>query len=76
MRRLILRTQLWNGNRESLLSALSRDPERSVLRVARTRHAHLQAGYAAQSDDRWVRLTNRAAVRRFLREARAMTERT
>ena len=65
-RRLLLRQQLWNGNRESLRNVLARDPERSILRWAWTRHEAQRAAYAAQVDDRWIRLTSRAEVRRFL----------
>lgn len=68
-RRLLLRKQLWNGNRESLRDALARDPERSILRWAWTRYEAQRADYAAQADDRWIRLTSRAEVRRFLTAA-------
>jgi adenylate kinase family enzyme len=64
--RLILRKRLWNGNRESLRNALSRDPERSVLLWAWTRHAPQRERYAVQADERWIRLTDRKAVSRFL----------
>ena len=66
LRRVILRQQLWNGNRESLRNALARDPERSILRWAWTRHQPQRDAYATQTDDRWVRLTNRAEVQSFL----------
>ena len=66
LRRVILREQLWNGNRESLRDALARDPERSVLLWAWTRHQPQRDAYAIQADDRWVRLTDRAEVQRFL----------
>ena len=36
--RAALRRELWNGNRESLRSLVARDPERSVIRWAWTRH--------------------------------------
>ena len=65
-RRLLLRERLWNGNRESLRDALARDPERSILRWAWTRYDAQRAAYATESDDRWIRLTSRAEVRRFL----------
>lgn len=66
LRRIVLRQPLWNDNRESLRNAVSWNPERSVLRWAWTRHAPQRAQYAAQADDRWIRLRNRAEVRRFL----------
>jgi adenylate kinase family enzyme len=65
-RRLVLRERLWNDNRESLRDALARDPERSILRWAWTQHAPRRAAFAAEADDRWLRLTSRADVRRFL----------
>lgn len=69
-RRLLLREQLWNGNRESLREVLARDPERSIVWWAWTSYEAVRAAYAAQSDERWIRLTSRAEVRRFLAAAR------
>ena len=66
LRRLARRQQLWNGNRESLRDALAWDPERSILRWAWMHHAPQRAAYAAQSDERWVRLTSRRQVQCFL----------
>lgn len=65
-RRLLFRERLWNDNRESLRNALSLNPERSVILWSFTRHEAQRARYAAQADERWVRLTHRADVRRFL----------
>jgi adenylate kinase family enzyme len=65
-RRGLLREKLWNGNRESLRNVLSRDPERSVLLWAWTRHEPQRRRYATQRDSRWVCLTSRAEVRQFL----------
>ena len=69
LRRGVLRQRLWNGNRESLRNAVSWDPERSVLRWAWTRYEPQRLRYGAEADDRWVRLSNRAEVRRFLSAA-------
>lgn len=66
LRRLATRETLWNGNRESLAKLLSPDPQRSVILWSFTQHRPLRARYRAQMDDRWVRLTSRAEVRRFL----------
>jgi adenylate kinase family enzyme len=71
LRRVALRERLWNGNRESLRNVVAWDPERSILRWAWTRHEPTRAGYAAQADTRWVRLTSRAEMRRFLAAATA-----
>lgn len=65
-RRGVLRERLWNGNRESLRNALSRDPERSVLLWSWTRYEAQRHRYAAQRDSRWVCLTNRAEVTQYL----------
>jgi adenylate kinase family enzyme len=64
--RALLRTPLWNGNRESLRDALSRDPERSVLLWSWTRHEPQRRRYHAQRDERWIRLTSRSQLRGFL----------
>jgi hypothetical protein len=74
-RRVVLRRRLWNDNRESLRGALARDPERSILRWAWSHHEAQRAAYATQIDERWVRLTNRAEVRRFLATAARSPER-
>jgi hypothetical protein len=66
LRRAVLHEQLWHGNRESLRDVLSSDPQRSVIVWAWTRHAPQRLEYSAQIDERWVRLTDRAGVRRFL----------
>ena len=65
-RRGVLRQRLWNDNRESLRNAVSRDPERSVLRWAWMQHEPQRLRYAAQADNRWVRLSTRGEVQRFL----------
>lgn len=69
--RALLRERLWNDNRESLRNLLSRDPERSVLVWSCTQHHPQRDRYAAQADNRWVRLATRADVRWFLTELRA-----
>ena len=71
--RVLRRTELWNGNRESLRNALSRDPDRSVVMWAWTTHSSVHDRYRAAADDprwshlRFVRLTSRAEVESFLR---------
>jgi adenylate kinase family enzyme len=49
--RVARRTELWNGNRESLRNLLSRDPERSILVWAWTRHADYPRRYQAALRD-------------------------
>jgi adenylate kinase family enzyme len=74
-RRGVLRETLWNGNRESLRNALSRDPERSVLLWSWTKHEPQRRRYAEQRDGRWVCLTSRAEVRQFLATLEAPAQR-
>jgi adenylate kinase family enzyme len=69
-RRAVLRERLWNDNRESLRDVLAPDPERSILLWSWVHHGPRRAAYAAQADDRWIRLTDRADVQRFLAAAR------
>jgi adenylate kinase family enzyme len=72
--RVFLRRQLWNGNRETLRNALSRDPDRSVVMWAWTTHSSVHDRYrAAAGDPRWshlrfVRLSSRDDVSAFLDE--------
>lgn len=61
LRRIVLRTELWNGNRERLRALLSRDPGESVVLWAIRTHA----GYS----ERFERLQNdpRLGDKRFHR---------
>lgn len=72
LRRVALRRELWNGNRERWRNFFSMDKEESVIAWAWQTHAatrtKLEAAMAdpANSHLRFVRLTSPAAVRRFL----------
>jgi adenylate kinase family enzyme len=72
VQRVLLRTTLWNGNRERWSSLLSRDPTRSMIWWAWARHPVYRERYRkAIRDPRWshlrvVHLQSRRAVRRFL----------
>ncbi|MFN2536963.1 MAG: (d)CMP kinase [Mycobacteriales bacterium] len=71
--RVLLRRELWNGNRESLRNVLSLDPERSILAWAWRMHGKYDDEYTAMLGDapagqRWVVLENRRQVRTFLTE--------
>jgi adenylate kinase family enzyme len=74
--RLVRRTELWNGNRESWTNLLRADPEQSILRWAWTRHARTREQYLrAQADPaharlEFVRLATPAQVAEFTRQAR------
>lgn len=70
--RAALRRELWNGNRESLRSLVARDPERSVIRWAWTRHDESRARYEAAAHDpanahlHFIRLPSRRAAEELL----------
>lgn len=71
-RRVLTRAELWNGNRESWVGLLCRDPEESVVRWAWTKHDEYRRRYAAASTSpeyahlRFVRIASRADARRLL----------
>ena len=71
-RRTVLRTELWNGNREPLTGWLSRDPEKSIMLWAWRNHSTYAERYASlagrrnQPDQVVVRLRSRSEVDAFL----------
>jgi adenylate kinase family enzyme len=73
-RRVVRRTELWNGNRETVGNVVARD---SIVVWAWTQHDKYRRRYrAAMTDPRWahlefVRLTSRPAARAWLAEQRA-----
>jgi adenylate kinase family enzyme len=75
LRRAVTRQELWNGNREPLRNFLTWAPEESVISWAWHNHAKYRDRYSAAAADpayvhlRFVRLTSRRAIRRFLAEA-------
>ncbi len=73
--RVLLRRQLWNGNRERLRAVWSRDPERSIVVWAWTMHDKYDDSYTAlraeaADDQHWLELRTRQDVRRFLADIR------
>lgn len=70
LKRGLLRTELWSGNRESIKLALRPD---SIVRFAYTAHPKYNKRYEGLETDPafahlgWFRLKTPAAVRRFLR---------
>ncbi len=73
VRRAILRTELWNGNREPFRNFISLDPQKSIIAWAATHHRRAHERYlAAQADARWagldvfIRLRSRSDGRRLL----------
>ncbi len=74
VRRVLLRQELWNGNREHFRNLVSWDPEESVIRWAWTHHKDYKVRYtnAMNSQDfshiRFVRLQNRRQVETWLSE--------
>jgi adenylate kinase family enzyme len=77
LRRMVRRTELWNGNRESWTALFRADPEQSILRWAWTRHAQTRERYAREQADpanahlEFIRLRTPAQVAEFTRQARA-----
>lgn len=71
--RVLLRRELWNGNRESLRNVLSLDPERSIVAWAWRMHGKYDDEYGAMLNNapvgqRWVVLESRRQVQSFLKE--------
>jgi adenylate kinase family enzyme len=77
LRRVALRRELWNGNRERWRNFLTWNPEQSVISWAWHKHAPDRAKYAAAAAGpasahlRFIRLTSRRDVARFLAEAQS-----
>ena len=77
LRRVALRRELWNGNRERWRNFLTWNPEQSVISWAWHKHAPDHAKYAAAAADpasahlRFIRLASRRDIARFLDEARS-----
>jgi adenylate kinase family enzyme len=58
LRRVLLRRELWNGNREPWSNLFSVDPMKSVIAWSWTRHGVYRERYgAAVNDPAWQRLT-------------------
>ena len=77
LRRVALRRELWNGNRERWRNFLTWNPEQSVISWAWHKHAPDHATYAAAAADpasahlQFIRLASRRDVARFLDDARS-----
>ena len=68
--RVLLRRELWNGNRESWRAVLSRDPERSIVVWAWVMHGKYDVAYTdlqrtAPEGQRWVVLRSAREVAAF-----------
>lgn len=72
IRRVMLREELWNGNRERLANLLSWDPEQSVISWAWHHYPVYRQRYAAAAADpqfahlAFIRVTTRAELERLL----------
>ena len=77
LRRVALRRELWNGNRERWRNFLTWNPEQSVISWAWHKHAPDHAKYAAaaavpaSAHLRFIRLASRRDIARFLDDARS-----
>lgn len=73
--RVLVRRELWNGNRERLGNALSWDPERSIIRWSWTQYAATRERIKTYVDDprnahlTVHRLRSRSEVRKFMKQA-------
>jgi adenylate kinase family enzyme len=73
LRRVVLRTELWNGNREPVSNLFSLRPEKSIIVWSLSRHSLYRRRFAdAAADPRWshlsfIRLQTRKQVDAFLR---------
>lgn len=71
--RVVLRRELWNGNRERWSNLLQRDPDRNIVLWSWTQHAQYAETYeraAADSDIPWVRLRHPRDTERWLADMR------
>jgi adenylate kinase family enzyme len=72
LRRVTLRVELWNGNRERWRNLVTRDPNENIILWAWQRHGINRDRYlAASADPAWrhltfVRISSRAEVRALL----------
>ena len=75
IRRAVTREELWNGNREPWLNFFSRDPEKSIIAWAWTRHGVYRERWRAAAADpanahlTFVRIGSRADARRIIASA-------
>ena len=74
LRRMLLRQELWNGNREPISNLVRLDPNQSIIRWAWTRHHAYRERYTAAAADPafahldFIRIASRADARRLLNE--------
>jgi adenylate kinase family enzyme len=72
LRRMVLRTELWNGNTESLRNLIRLDPDESILLWAWTQHDKYVQRYGSAEHDpanqhlTFIRLRSRAEAAQFL----------
>jgi len=68
--RVLLRRELWNGNRERWSAVFSRDPRQNILLWSLTQHGRYQQKYVAESDfdatASWIRLRTPRDAERWL----------
>ena len=65
--RLVLRRELWNGNRESWRNVVSRDPLKNVVLWAWTQHPRYRATLGELCEADWVRLTSPGETQRWFK---------
>lgn len=78
--RVLLRTRLWNGNREIFRNLLSLDPNRSIILWGWTRHATYRQRFREEHENpelagiRRIRLGSRREIRDFLHKLRQQAQ--
>jgi adenylate kinase family enzyme len=68
--RVLLRRELWNGNRERWRNLVALDPRQNIVLWSWTQHGSYRTRYdeaAAQEPGRWVRLRHPREAERWLR---------
>ena len=71
--RMVLRRELWNGNRERFRNLFETDPEENIILWSWTQHDKYRARYGAARADpanghlNWVRITSPGQQRRWLK---------
>lgn len=71
--RMVLRRELWNGNRERFSNLFNTDPMENIILWSWTQHNRYRDRYAAAAADpanahlNWVRITSPVQQRRWLR---------
>jgi adenylate kinase family enzyme len=64
--RMVLRRELWNGNKESLRNIVKRDPLENIILWAWTTHGRRRREYGERATEKWIRLGSRREIKAWL----------